>query len=208
VQVTHGHFSPVGWWQVSPRVVWPGHSLSSIFRGVLEFIHPDLGTVKVRAERGGGQTGLALKLHLLLLPTEDSPLAGLGVPGGSVEPEGTATPVYDFQYVQAQPPFPGQPPALGKGSSVEQFQCCEERTRRGGDCWPSTGWSCHLRAGLGQTRPHPVPGVVLSNPVLEGEGEAMEDASVPVKEGEVSSGCCGVRGEPGRYAGAGCVSVA
>lgn len=29
-------------------MVWPGHSLSSIFSGVLEFIHPDLDTVKVK----------------------------------------------------------------------------------------------------------------------------------------------------------------
>lgn len=34
----------------SPHAVWPGHSLSSVFSGVLEFIQPDLDTVKVRVQ--------------------------------------------------------------------------------------------------------------------------------------------------------------
>lgn len=33
--------------------------------------------------------------------------------------EGTATPVYDFQWVQAQPSFPGQTPAFGSGKGLQ-----------------------------------------------------------------------------------------
>lgn len=41
-------------------MVWPGHSLSSIFSGVLRFIHPDLDTVMEHSEeRGSGRANVA-----------------------------------------------------------------------------------------------------------------------------------------------------
>lgn len=68
---------------------------------------------------------------------------------------------------------------------LKQFQCCEELMW---DIWehrdgaPVRGRSIPLGCGRAV---HAQSGVLLPNPVLEGEGEVMEeDTNIPIREGE------------------------
>lgn len=80
-------------------MVWPGHSLSSIFSRVLEFIHPDLDMVTAQRGRGGGVANVEAAPSV----ENRGPEVSRGPVGLRVQLERTATPVYNFQYVQAQP---------------------------------------------------------------------------------------------------------
>lgn len=82
---------------------------------------------------------------------------------------------------------------------LKQFQCCEELMWEHRNGAPVHGRSIPLRRGRAV---HAQSGVMLPNPVLEGEGGVMEDTNIPVREEE---GCgmlgIGVRSSPGATTG-------
>lgn len=136
---------------------------------------------------------MTLKLLLLrLFPEESCPLAGLGVSGKSVG-SGPGPSRGNSNSSVRLPVRPGTAFLSRPNSSVwllerapvlKQFQYCEELMW---DIWehqhgaPVHGRSIPLGCGRAV---HAQSSVLLPNPVLEGEGEVVEDTNIPRREGE------------------------